>query len=61
MSTHERDSNASGGSSPPEDTEHSSSSTNKGSQRQTRQAVRKRSDVKHVATRSQDDSLDDFF
>jgi hypothetical protein len=60
MSTHERDPNASGGCSPSEDIEHSGSFADKGSRRKTRQAIRKRSDVKHAATRSHDDSLDDF-
>jgi hypothetical protein len=60
MSTQERDPNASGGSSPPEDRENSGASGNKGSQRWTRQTVIKRSAVKHAATRSQDDSMDDF-
>jgi hypothetical protein len=62
MSTQERDLIASGESSPPEDSENSRASGDKGkgSQRRTRQTVIKRSVVKHAATHSQDDSMDDF-
>jgi hypothetical protein len=62
MSTQERDPIASGGSSPPEDSENSGTSgdKSKGSQRRTCQTVIKRSDVKHAATRSLDDSMDGF-
>jgi hypothetical protein len=62
MSTQERDPIASGGSSPPEDSENSRaySDKGKGSRRQTRQTVIMRSDLKHATTHSQDDSMDDF-
>jgi hypothetical protein len=62
MSTQERDPIASGGSSPPEDSENSGASSDKGkgSRRRTHQTVIKRSVVKHAATRSQDNSMDDF-
>jgi hypothetical protein len=60
--THERDSNASSGSSPPKDSENSgvSGDKGKGSQRRSRQAIIKRSMRKIVVARSQDDSMDDF-
>jgi hypothetical protein len=63
MSTHERDLNASGGSSPPEDSENfdASGDNGKGSQRRTRQTVIKRSVRKVPVAHSQDDSMDDFF
>jgi hypothetical protein len=62
MSTQERDPIASGGSSPPEDSENSGASGDrgKGSQRRTCQTVIKRSVVKHAATHSHDDSMVDF-
>jgi hypothetical protein len=62
MLTHERDLNASGGSSPPKDSENSRASGDKGkgSRRSRRQAVIKRSIRKVAATRSQDDNMDDF-
>jgi hypothetical protein len=62
MSTHERDLNASGGSSPLEDSKNSSASSDKskGSWRETRQTVIKRSVRKVAAAHSQNDSLDDF-
>jgi hypothetical protein len=62
MLTHERDPNASGGSSPPKNSENSSASVDKGkgSRRSRRQAVIKRSIRKVVAACSQDDNMDDF-
>jgi hypothetical protein len=62
MSTQECDLNASSGSSPPKDNENSGASGDKGKEswRQTRQTVVKKSDLKHAATRSQNDSMDDF-
>jgi hypothetical protein len=63
MLTHERDSNASDASSPPEDREFSDSSTDKGksSCRSTRQCVIKRCIRSVVAVPTQDDdSIDDF-
>jgi hypothetical protein len=62
MSTQERDPNASGGSSPPKDSENSGASGDKGKgyQWRTCQTVVKRSSAKHAATRSHDDSMDDF-
>jgi hypothetical protein len=62
MSTQERDPNASGRSSPPEDSENFGASGDKakGSRRQTCQTVIKRSATKHAATRSQYDCMDDF-
>jgi hypothetical protein len=62
MSTQERDPIAYGGSSPPEDSENSGASRKKGkgSRMRTRQTVIKRTAVKHAATCSQDDSMDDF-
>jgi hypothetical protein len=62
MSIHERDLNAYGGSSPPEDNEHSGSSTDKGKgpRRLIRNCVIKRSMRKVAAAHSQDDSIDDF-
>jgi hypothetical protein len=60
MSTHERDLNASGGSSPPKDSENSGASGGKGSRRQTCQTVIKRSVRKVATTHSQDDNMDDF-
>jgi hypothetical protein len=62
MSTQEYDLIASDGYSPPEDSKNSGASGDKGkrSQRRTRQTVIKRSVVKHAATCSQDDSMDDF-
>jgi hypothetical protein len=62
MLTHERDPNASGGSSPPEDSKNSGASGNKGkgSRRRTRQTVINRSARKVVVARSPDDSMYDF-
>jgi hypothetical protein len=62
MSTQERDPNAYGGSSPPEDSKNSGASGDKGkgSRRRTRQTIVKRSAAKHATTHSQDDSMDDF-
>jgi hypothetical protein len=62
MLTHERDPNASSGSSPREDSKNSGASGDKGnrSQRQRRQTVIKRSIRKVVALHLQDDSMDDF-
>jgi hypothetical protein len=62
MSTHARDPNASGGSSPPEDSENSSASgdNGKGSWRWTRQTVIKRSVRKVAAAHSQDGNMNDF-
>jgi hypothetical protein len=62
MSTHEYDLNASGGSFPPEDSEHSTSSTDKGKgpRRSIHNCVIKRSMSKVDAAPSLDDSIDDF-
>jgi hypothetical protein len=63
MLTHECDLNASSGSSPPEDSENSGVSGDKGkaSRRRSHQAVIKRSTRKVVAAHSHDDRMDDFF
>jgi hypothetical protein len=57
MLTHERDLNASSGSSPPKDSKNSGASGDKGkgSQRRTRQTVIKRSIIKVAITRSHDE------
>jgi hypothetical protein len=62
MSTHECNPNASGASSPSEDSENSGSSADKGmgSRRRTRSFVIKRSISKAVAAPSHDNSIDDF-
>jgi hypothetical protein len=62
MSIHECDLNASSGSSPSEDNKKSgvSGDKGKGSRRQSRQAIIKRSTRKVATTHLQDESIDDF-